>query len=138
MANSITKRILYQETNSKRVVLQVTIKGDGSGEETNTVLFDPAVDASPVMPAAAGLTIDEICGNIQLFDILLAFKGTTNTPIFLINRAPGDSFLDFRQFGGIKDNTGAGATGQIIMTTTGLTAASTAGQATFIIAFRKD
>jgi hypothetical protein len=48
----------------------------------------------------------------------------------------GEGYQDFRSFGGIKDNTGSGSTGDIMGTTNGFTAAGDEG--TLLIVVRKD
>lgn len=130
MANTVTITKLVDGPRS--AVFHVYIKGDGSGELTDQVLIDPATDLSPTDTA---LTVEEIWYDCVGFDSMLEFDATADTPIWKIPAASSSNYIDFRSFGGIKDRSGAGATGKIQITTAGLGAATDEG--TIIIKVRR-
>lgn len=125
MANTINQTFIIED--SRRVVKYITLVSDGS-QETNTIVYDSSAVASDVgiadqlncriekvwftaSKAASTATID------------LDFDATTDVLALPINMsATGDSNLhmDYTFFGGLKNYAGAGRTGDILLTTTGL------------------
>lgn len=138
MANSITLRKLAE--GPRHLVVMATFNIDTTAEFSASTLVDPAGSgtADPVPNYAAGprFTVEEIWSNLSGFDAYLNFGGAAPTPIFAITSAPGDSHLDFRSFGGIKDATSSTPTGKITVTTIGCTANTDGG--TIILKLRKD
>jgi hypothetical protein len=129
MANTVTKRILFDA--EKRAVIHVHLMSDGaSGELTDEVL----VDVSTLTPVPSKVTVEQIWWDQVGFDLKLEFDATTDTVLWKLGA--GEGFQDFRSFGGVKDNSGAGSTGDIVGTTTGFAAAGDEG--TMIIVVRKD
>ena len=115
MANSITKQTIID--GSKNLVVKIHIEGDGSGEETNTVL----IDASSYSPAFTDETLVGIHATLSGFTADLHWDATANVP--LINIPDFEYNLNGKQigwFGGLPNNAGAGKTGDILMTTIGL------------------
>ena len=121
MANTITTTTILDTQD--RTIVKLDISGDGSGQETNTTIYDPA-DYTNSTVYTKLIRVwqswsDLLGGTVRLnwdataIKVLLSFSG-------------GDSinFLDFSSFGGIINNGGAGQTGKILLTTTGLTATS--------------
>lgn len=129
MANTVTLRTLID--GPRQAVIHVHLLSDGAaGELADEVL----VDVSTLSPAPSKVTVEQIWWDIAGFDIFLEFDATADTALWKLGA--GEGFQDFRSFGGIKDNTGAGSTGDIVATTDGFTAATDEG--TLIITVRKD
>ena len=129
MANTVTKRILLDS--EKRAVIQIHLASDGAaGELTDEVL----VDVSTLSPAPSKTTVEQIWWDLVGFDLKLEFDATADTILWKLGA--GEGYQDFRSFGGIKDNTGAGSTGDVVGTTTGFAAAGDEG--TLLIMVRKD
>lgn len=113
MANVITTQVL--KNSRKEVIVKVTVLGDGSGEETDTVIFD----ASDYDYMTDGNNLREIEYALSGFDIELEWHATANIPI--INLVEDhQTWVDYERIGGIPNNAGAGRTGDILMTTVGL------------------
>lgn len=115
MANTITKQTIID--GSKYLVVKLHIEGDGSGEETNLVL----VDASTYSPAFTNNSIIGVHSTLSGFTADLLWDATANVPI--INIPDYEYNLNGPQigwFGGLPNNAGAGRTGDILLTTTGL------------------
>lgn len=138
MANSITIRKFVDGT--KFLIVSVAFNCDTTAEFTGQLISDPngsgAGDPVPTWPAGARFTIEEIWYNVNNFDVQLQFDASTVTKIFALPHTGGDSHLDFRCFGGIKDPGGSGSTGKLTLTTVGVTANTSMGQ--LIIKMRKD
>lgn len=110
MANTITTQALVN--GSKNLVLKVDIAGDGSGDESATLL----VDASAYN--ASQLTLMGVHGFLVNFTCDLLWDATANVRIL---RIPDyDVSQDFTHFGGVWNNAGTGKTGDVLLTTTGL------------------
>ncbi len=102
---------------SRNLVVKIHINGDGTGEETDTLL----IDASTYSPAFTESKLMKMTSNIVGFSAELNWDATVNT-ICVIARA-GDSEFDFSTIGGIPNDSGAGRTGDLLITTVGLGAA---------------
>lgn len=130
MANTVTLRTLVD--GPRHAVIHVHLKSDGaSGELTDSVV----VDVSTLNPAPSKVTIEELHWDTSGFDSMLEFDATTDTAAWKLP-AGYTGHQDFRSFGGIKDDSGSGTTGDIVLSTTGFTAAGDEG--TIIIKVRKD
>lgn len=127
MANTITRQTLND--GEKNLTVKVHIVGDGSGEETNTVLID-ASTYSPVLPTNARLMRTH--SHMSGFTAELLWDATANVPA--INIPDYDESSDFSHIGGLKNNAGAGVTGDVLITTTGLGAGD---KGTIILTFSK-
>lgn len=130
MANTITATTLVD--GRRNSVVLVNIAGDESGNETNTVL----IDRSALLGGAGTETVvTRIEGRLSGFSAVLSFDATTDLPFVSL---PDDDFCyDWRDAGGVSSNkAGAGATGDILITTSGLDSGAT-DAATFIIYMTK-
>ena len=115
MANSITRQTIID--GSKWLVVKIHIEGDGSGEETNTVL----VDASTYNPAFTDESICILHANLSGFTCDLIWDATanvviTNVPDYEVHLSSDE----MKSFGGLPNNAGAGKTGDILFSTVGL------------------
>ena len=117
MANTITKQTILDGT--KWLIVKIHIEGDGTGDETATVL----IDASTYTPA---FTNEALCGlhaNLTGFTCDILWDATadvaiTNIPDYEVHWGEGE--LGIFSHGGIPNNAGAGKTGDILITTSGL------------------
>lgn len=113
MANAITSQTIID--GQRDVIVKITITGDGSGDETDTVIFD----ASSFTPAFTDDKLMKYWVSPLGFTMKLSWDATANIPIVTVP-SDHDEDTDFTFFGGIVNNTGAGKTGDILLTTTGL------------------
>lgn len=114
MANVITKTTL--NSGFRNTVVLVNIEGDASGNESNTLL----IDRSDYAPDGTETNVLRIEGHLSGFSATLSFDATTDLPFVQL---PADEYFcyDWRDIGGISSNrAGAGANGDILITTSGL------------------
>lgn len=110
MANTITTQTLND--GPRNLTVKVSVEGDGTGDESNTQLIDVSsfgVDA---------VKIEKISGALNGFSVTLEWDATSNLNAYTLPE--GESFVDFRGVGGLINNAGAGKTGDIDFSTTGL------------------
>lgn len=130
MANTVTLRTLVD--GPKTAVVHVHLLCDGaSGELTDQVV----VDVSTFSPVPTKVTIEEVWYSLVGFDAMLEFDATADKAAWKLGSSDS-GYIDFRCFGGLKDNSGSGSTGDVVLTTAGFTAATDEG--TLIIKVRKD
>lgn len=134
MANTINTAILIDDP--KRLVLQVNITGDGSGDEAGTTLVDPATQATSAnFPGAALATeyrIDAAQWALTSFSAVLLWDATTDIQALTLPTGWGKHHAWW--YGGLRNNSGAGKTGKILITTTGLVAT---GRGTLVLNLAK-
>jgi len=112
MANVITSQTIVD--GSRNVVLKWHVAGDGTGEETDTVV----VDVSALTPAATQMKVTELEASLIGCSAVLEFDATTDQPIVALPE--GENVFDYRDIGGIPDPLATGTTGDITITSTGL------------------
>jgi hypothetical protein len=129
MANTVNLRTLID--GPKTVVIHGYVASDGAAGELSDQVV---VDASALSPVPTNVTIERVFGHLVGFTGTLEFEATADVPFMTL--PDGESF-DFclEEFGGLKDNSGAGASGDVVLTTTGFSAAGDAGW--FVIVARK-
>lgn len=114
MADTVTSATLLDGV--RLTVMSFTNQSDGTGESAVV-----KVDASELVPAASGtakLSIMRIWYATQGMAVKLLWDATT--PVLAYTIPPdAEGFVDFRDIGGLKDNSGSGATGDIKFTTVG-------------------
>lgn len=128
MANTITKTTLID--GPRNLVQLINIVGDGSGEESNTLL----VDRSGFTPTdGTELVVEKIEGYLSAFTAALSFDATTD---LVFARLPADWFCyDWQKIGGVSSNkAGTGSNGDILLTTSSL---GSGDAATFYLHMRK-
>lgn len=117
MANTITTTTLID--GSRVLIVKIDIQGDATGEESNTIV----VDASTFGPAFTRSSLMSINSSLSGFSAELSWDATTN--VVLTSCPEGHNTSDFTHFGGINNNAGAGKTGDILITTSGLATGAT-------------
>ena len=111
MANTIVKQVIVNGT--RNYVIKVTIVGDGSGEETNTLLFNTTGDCG---------TDDKLMhvqASLSGFSARLVWDANTKV---VATQIPSDKdvHLKWYKFGGLVNNASTGKTGDLLITTSGL------------------
>lgn len=97
------------------------------------------MDAASLSGAPTKLTVERVEGNFVGFSATLLFDATTDVPfVSLPDSSGGGQFLFKLQrcYAGIADPQAAGATGNILISTAGFSAATDRGH--LIIVVRKD
>lgn len=113
MANTVTIRKAID--GSRLFSTQIDIVGDGSGEETATVI----VDCSALAGAPSDFKIRAIQWSLDGFSAELLWDATTNVHAFTL--PAGSDGLRFSDTGAhLLNNSGAGKTGDLLITTIGL------------------
>lgn len=116
MADSVSSQIIVDYDN--RVIMKFTNVSDGTGEAA--VL---KVDVSTLRGSPTEVTIERIEYDISGMQVQILFDATVDTVAYILST--GQYELDFSEYGGIKNNSGAGKTGDILFTTIGATANDT-------------
>lgn len=114
MADAVTSQTLVD--GERNVVMKFTNVSDGTGEAA--VL---KVDVSALNAAPSRVRLDWIMAQTSGMSVTILWDADTDVTAFVIGQ-DSDCHLDFRCFGGIKNNAGTGITGDIKFTTTGHTA----------------
>ena len=120
----------------RNAVFHVAIEGDGTGDETDFVLIDPATSFDPAMPAEPGLTLDHLWYDLSGFSAKLEFDYLASDE--LVWSMSGDQYgdVDLSCFGGLKDRSPVlDGLGKLKITTRGLAANETG---VIVIKVRKD
>ena len=136
MSNTVTITKILDGARS--AVFHVFIKSDGaSGDLTDHVLIDPAVDFDPAMSQKPVMTIEQLWYDLSGFDARLEFDYLTDDTAAWTLSGGNGVHMDFCHFGGLKDRSNVlDGTGKLMLSTNGMTAASDNG--TIIIKVRKD
>lgn len=116
MANDIQTQVL--EDGNRNTIIKVTIVGDGTGDETDTVIFD----ASAYKTASTDNSLRQIKYNLNGFDATLYWDGAANVVLMTLDQDLQED-VDFSEHGkypALVNNAGAGRTGDILITTNGL------------------
>jgi len=120
--NVITNKRIISGT--KRVIQYISIDSDGT-EETDLVVYDSSAVATEI-----GKVDSLMCTILSITystsSVLginkLEWDGTTDVLAWSLPLAAGTGIFDFTKFGGLKNTAGAGITGDVLFTTTGLVA----------------
>lgn len=127
MPNTIVTQVLEQ--GHKFIVVKYTILGDGSGEETATVLFNASLYGAKTDNKLYDISYDLNGFSAELF-------WEADTAAALMSLAASQPYHEcLVKLGGYKNNGGAGQTGSILITTTSLGAADN-GHIIFRISWR--
>lgn len=124
MANTVAKQTLID--GSRNLVVKIYLESDGaSGELSDTVL----IDASTYSPAFTDAKLVSVHANLSGFTAKLEWDATTDTP--LISLPDYEVHYSGNEVGvgvnGIPNDAGTGVTGDILITTSGFTAAGDRG-----------
>lgn len=113
MADAVTSQTLVD--GPRNVVMKFTNISDGTGE--SAVL---KVDVSGLAGAPTAVRIDRIIAHTSGMSVNILWDATTDVTCFVIGQDASVD-MDLTKFGGLKNNAGAGVTGDIRFTTVGHT-----------------
>ena len=123
MADTVTSQTLVDT--DKRAVVKLTNLSDGSGESSVKKVDVSALNSHPDGTACSRVTIDQIWYDVGGMRVSLEWNASTNVVAMVLggSAAAGNvhGHMDFRSFGGIKNNAGSGIDGDIDLTTNGHT-----------------
>ena len=123
MADAVTSQTIVDT--EKRVVMKFTNLSDGNGESAVKKVDVSALTAHPDGTACSQVTIDQIWYDVGGMRVSLEWNASTNVVAMVLggSAAAGNvhGHMDFRSFGGIKNNAGSGINGDIDLTTNGHT-----------------
>jgi len=123
MADAVTSTTISDSDRS--AVIQLTNTSDGTGESAVT-----KVDVSGLAPRISdgapctGVRLAKLTYSTFGMSVKLLWNATTNTICWDLNENYTDQ-EDFTEFGGIRNTAGSGKNGDILLTTTGASAADT-------------
>lgn len=127
MAITVTKQVIVD--GSRNAVVKLHLVSGAAAEATNQSLLD----VSTLVDTPAEVKIVEITSGSSDMDIDLHWDATANVDI--ITLPVGETVYDFREFGGLLNNSGAGKTGDILFSTRGAAADS---EATIVLTLKKN
>lgn len=114
MPNTVTQRTLLGSGSDKTIVRLIQIVSDGS-EETDLVVYD---NSALVADVTKGRLV-EVWASGSTCVARLEWDQDTDSPVMSVDPSNG-GYWDFRSFGGIDNPAGTGATGDLVLTTSGL------------------
>lgn len=114
MADSVTSQVLFDGSN--KTILKFTNISDGTGESAVA-----KVDVSALEGAPSKVTINKIWFVTDGMAVRMLWDATADVLAYSVAQNQ-NGFVDFSSFGGIKNNAGAGVTGDLLFTTVGHTA----------------
>ena len=119
MADAVTSQTLSDGATT--AVMKFTNISDGNGEASVKKVDVSALTASPSGSACTRVHITQVWYAISGMRIDLEFDATSNVKALILGGGvtlePTVGHLDFRSFGGIKNNAGSGITGDLDLTT---------------------
>ena len=119
MADAVTSQTLTD--GDRTAVMKFTNISDGNGEASVKKVDVSTLTASPTGAACSRVHITQVWYAISGMRIDLEWDATTNVKALILGGGvalePTVGHLDFRSFGGIKNNAGSGITGDLDLTT---------------------
>tara|TARA_R100000995_G_scaffold17329_1_gene6862 strand:- start:617 stop:1024 length:408 start_codon:yes stop_codon:yes gene_type:complete len=117
MADAVTSTTISDGTH--KAVIQLTNLSDGTGEDAVNKIDVSGLTAREDGTACSSVLIEKVSHSIIGFtQVQLLFDATTNT-IALGLAQDSNGHMDFSDFGGLKNTSGSGKTGDILLTTIG-------------------
>tara|TARA_R100000005_G_C4979589_1_gene189741 strand:+ start:36 stop:440 length:405 start_codon:yes stop_codon:yes gene_type:complete len=118
MADAVTSTTLLDS--DRFAIIQLTNTSDGTGESAVKKVDVSALQANSQGEACTGVRLAKIVYSTFGMSVKLLWDATTDTICWDLNENYTDS-EDFTEFGGIRNTSGTGKTGDIMLTTTGHT-----------------
>tara|TARA_R100000808_G_C2154533_1_gene165573 strand:+ start:4520 stop:4924 length:405 start_codon:yes stop_codon:yes gene_type:complete len=122
MADAVTSQTIQDGV--KNVVMKFTNISDGTGESAVAKVDVSALTAGPNGETCTGVTIEEIWWQCIGMKVSLFWDATSNVIIMQLGENQS-GHQDFRDFGGLTNNSGSGKTGDVLFTTVGHSSADT-------------
>ena len=123
MADAVTSQTIVDT--DKRAIIKLTNLSDGSGESAVAKVDVSALSSHPDGTACSRVTIDQIWYDVGGMRDALEWNASTNVVCMVLggSAAAGNvhGHMDFRSFGGIKNNAGSGINGDLDLSTSGHT-----------------
>ena len=117
MADALTSQVI--QDGGRTAILKFTNVSDGSGQAEAALIDVSTLSADPVTKqACTGVTLQKITFSNIGMGVELLWDATTNTICWDLN-SDYTTDEDFTEFGGIRNTSGTGKTGDILLTTTG-------------------
>jgi len=126
MAATATQQII--NNGPRNLVVKYVIDGTTGDTAAGTLVDVSAIDTAI---GVNGLTLVKAAWALDGFSVVLLWDATSDVSILELS---GSDCQDYREFGGIKNNAGTGATGDVNWTSIGYTAA---GGGHIVLHFRK-
>ena len=114
MADSPTSQILVD--NSKTAVMLFTNVSDGTGESLVTKVNVANLAVNALGQACIGVSVQKIHTSCHGMEFRLFWDATTDV-IFFASAQNNQFTFDFSNFGGLRNNSTAGKTGNILLST---------------------
>lgn len=114
MPNTVTLQVLHD--GPRKAIVKLNISGDNSGDETARLVLDISEDLA--MGERTEVRLDRVSADLSDFSAALLWDATAD--VRAVDLPSGDSDNDYRDIGGLRNNAGAGKTGDINLETTGL------------------
>lgn len=114
MGATITKQVLHD--GERNAIVKCHILGDDLADLADQLLIDISADLT--MGERTEVRLNRVSADLDGFSARLLWDATTNVPI--VELPTGDSDNDYSDIGGLRNDAGAGVTGHIDLTTTGL------------------
>ena len=119
MADAVTSTTI--QDGNRIAIIQLTNTSDGTGESAVTKVDVSALSANTANgQACTGVKLGRIVYSTFGMSVKLLWDATTDTICWDLNSDYTDS-EDFTEFGGVRNTSGSGKTGDIMLTTTGHT-----------------
>ena len=122
MADAVTSQTLHD--GDRKVVMKFTNISDGSGESAVAKVDVSALSSLPDGTACSGVTIEEIWWQCIGMKVSLFWDATSNVIIMQLGENQSGHH-DYRDFGGLSNNSGSGKTGDVLFPTVGHSSADT-------------
>lgn len=106
-----TQKVVYD--GPRNVTVRLTGLGDGAGQETNVV----KVDVSELNPPCRRIKVEKVTYDVAYGVVKLTWDDTLAPIDFLL--LDGADNVDFRRFGGLDNEAGDDASGDICLSTVG-------------------
>ena len=117
MADAVTSTTISD--GAQKAVIQLTNLSDGTGEDAVNKIDVRGLTAREDGTACSSVLIEKVSHSIIGFtQVQLLFDATANT-IALGLAQDSNGHMDFSDFGGLKNTSGSGKTGDILLTTIG-------------------
>ena len=123
MADAVTSQTIVDT--DKRAIIKLTNLSDGSGESAVAKVDVSALKTNAKGETCSRVTIDQIWYDVGGMRVALEWNASSNVVAIVLggSAAAGNvqGHMDFRSFGGIKNNAGSGINGDIDLSTSGHT-----------------
>ncbi len=131
MANIVNVRNIEQ--GPRNAIFHIYLESDGAtGELEDEVIIDPATIG---LLSTDRLVLQKITFGLSGFDARIEFDTGVVEDKMIWVLTPGNSFVDFTSFGGLKDFSGLDGTAKVQITTTGFT--SLGDQGSIVLEMKK-